>query len=63
MLLENRTAIVHGGSGSVGSAVGRAFAREGATVHLTGRTRATLEDVADRICEAGGVAHIDVLAL
>lgn len=61
MLLENRTAIVHGGSGSVGSAVARAFAREGATVHLTGRTRATLEDVADRIRETGGVAHVDVL--
>ena len=60
-LLENRTAIVHGGSGSVGSAVARAFAREGATVHLTGRTRATLEEVADRIREAGGVAHVDVL--
>jgi 3-oxoacyl-[acyl-carrier protein] reductase len=61
VLLENRTAIVHGGSGSIGSAVARAFAREGATVHLTGRTRATLEDVADRIREAGGVAHVDVL--
>jgi 3-oxoacyl-[acyl-carrier protein] reductase len=61
LLLENRTAIVHGGSGSVGSAVARAFAREGATVHLTGRTRATLDDVADRIREAGGVAHVDVL--
>ena len=61
MLLENRTAIVHGGSGSVGSAVARAFAREGATVHLTGRTRATLEDVADRIRGTGGVAHVDVL--
>jgi 3-oxoacyl-[acyl-carrier protein] reductase len=61
MLLENRTAIVHGGSGSVGSAVARAFAREGATVHLPGRTRATLDDVASRIREAGGVAHVDVL--
>jgi NADP-dependent 3-hydroxy acid dehydrogenase YdfG len=30
-------------------------------VHLTGRTRATLDDVADRIREAGGVAHVDVL--
>lgn len=61
MLLENRTAIVHGGSGSIGSAVARAFAREGATVHLTGRTRATLDEVAGRIREAGGVAHVDVL--
>jgi 3-oxoacyl-[acyl-carrier protein] reductase len=61
MLLENRTAIVHGGSGAVGSAVARAYAREGADVHLTGRTRATLEDVAHRIRDEGGVAHISVL--
>lgn len=61
MLLENRTAIVHGGSGSVGSAVARAFAREGADVYLTGRTRARLEEVATGIREAGGVAHVDVL--
>lgn len=61
MLLENRTAIVHGGSGAVGSAVARAYAREGAQVHLTGRTRATLEDVADRIRDEGGVAHVAVL--
>ncbi|MCA2215832.1 SDR family NAD(P)-dependent oxidoreductase [Jidongwangia harbinensis] len=61
MLLENRTAIVHGAGGSVGSAVARAFAREGATVHLTGRTRATLDGVADRIRAAGGAAHVTVL--
>jgi NAD(P)-dependent dehydrogenase (short-subunit alcohol dehydrogenase family) len=61
MLLENRTAIVHGGSGAVGSAVARAYAREGAEVHLTGRTRATLEDVAHRIRNDGGVAQVAVL--
>ncbi|GAA4464504.1 SDR family NAD(P)-dependent oxidoreductase [Phytohabitans houttuyneae] len=61
MLLENRTAIVHGGSGSVGSAVARAFAIQGADVHLTGRTRASLEEVAASIRGAGGVAHVDVL--
>ena len=61
MLLENRTAIVHGGSGAIGSAVARAYAREGAEVHLTGRTRARLEDVARGIGDEGGVAHVDVL--
>ncbi len=35
MLLQNRTTIVHGGSGAVGSAVARAYAREDAEVHLT----------------------------
>ncbi|MGW4340681.1 SDR family NAD(P)-dependent oxidoreductase [Rhodococcus koreensis] len=61
MLLQNRTAIVHGGSGAVGSAVARAYAREGAEVHLTGRTRNTLENVAHRIRDDGGIAHFAVL--
>ena len=61
MLLQNRTTIVHGGSGAIGSAVARAYAREGAEVHLTGRTRATLEDVAHRIRDEGGIAHVAVL--
>jgi len=61
VLLENRTAIVHGGSGNVGSAVARAFAREGAEVHLTGRTRATLEEKANGIRHQGGVAHVATL--
>jgi 3-oxoacyl-[acyl-carrier protein] reductase len=58
MLLENKIAIVHGGAGAIGSAVARAYAREGAYVHLTGRTEATLERVARRIRPDGGTAHI-----
>src|SRR5690349_13255008 len=58
MLLENKTAIVHGAAGSVGSAVARAYAREGAEVHLTGRTTATLDQVAERIRSDGGTAHV-----
>jgi 3-oxoacyl-[acyl-carrier protein] reductase len=46
MLLEKRTAIIYGGGGALGGAVAKAFAREGATVHLAGRTRETLEKVA-----------------
>jgi 3-oxoacyl-[acyl-carrier protein] reductase len=57
MLLEGKNAIVYGGSGSVGSAVARAFAREGARVFLAGRTLATLEEVAAEISAAGGVAE------
>lgn len=45
-LLENKNAIIYGAGGSIGSAVARTFAREGATVHLVGRTRATLDAVA-----------------
>ncbi|MGW9177839.1 SDR family NAD(P)-dependent oxidoreductase, partial [Streptomyces decoyicus] len=58
MLLARKTAIVHGGSGAVGAAVARAFAREGAAVHLTGRTVPPLEDAARRIQDEGGVAHV-----
>jgi 3-oxoacyl-[acyl-carrier protein] reductase len=57
MLLENRNAIVYGGGGAIGGAVARAFAREGATVHLAGRTLATLRSVADDIAGAGGRAE------
>jgi 3-oxoacyl-[acyl-carrier protein] reductase len=57
MLLEGKTAVIYGGGGSIGGAVARAFAREGASVFLAGRTRARLEDVARAIRSAGGVAE------
>jgi 3-oxoacyl-[acyl-carrier protein] reductase len=57
MLLEHKTAIVYGGAGSVGGAVARAFAREGARVFLVGRTLATLQELAGEIRAAGGVAQ------
>lgn len=58
MLLENKTAIIYGGGGAIGSAVARAFAREGARVFLAGRTRRTLDDVARTIRDAGGTAEV-----
>jgi NAD(P)-dependent dehydrogenase (short-subunit alcohol dehydrogenase family) len=58
MLLESKNAVIYGGGGKVGGAVARAFAREGATVHLVGRTPATMEQVARDIREGGGVATI-----
>ncbi len=54
MLLDDKTAIVYGGAGAIGSAVARAYAREGAQVHLAGRTTATLDRVAQEIRAAGG---------
>jgi 3-oxoacyl-[acyl-carrier protein] reductase len=64
MLLERKTAVVYGGAGSVGRAVARAFAREGARVVLAGRTLATLDEVAAEIAGSGGVvetAQVDAL--
>jgi 3-oxoacyl-[acyl-carrier protein] reductase len=55
-LLEGKNAVVYG-SGSIGGAVARAFAREGAKVFLAGRNPATLEAVAADVRAAGGVAE------
>jgi NAD(P)-dependent dehydrogenase (short-subunit alcohol dehydrogenase family) len=64
VLLESRNAVVYGAGGLVGSAVARAFAREGARVFLAGRTPATLDAVAAEIAAEGGqaeVAKVDAL--
>lgn len=61
MLLENRNAIIYGGGGSIGGAVARAFAREGARVFLAGRTEAPLNRVADEIRAHDGSAGIGVV--
>jgi 3-oxoacyl-[acyl-carrier protein] reductase len=58
VLLADKTAIVYGGAGAIGSAVARAYAREGAEVHLAGRTEASLAKVAERIRRDGGTAHV-----
>jgi 3-oxoacyl-[acyl-carrier protein] reductase len=57
MLLEGKRAVIYGGGGKVGGAVARAFAREGAQVYLAGRTLAPLDEVAEEIRSAGGVAE------
>jgi NAD(P)-dependent dehydrogenase (short-subunit alcohol dehydrogenase family) len=44
-MLRNKVAIVHGAGASVGGAVARAFARNGAHVVLSGRHSAKLETV------------------
>jgi NAD(P)-dependent dehydrogenase (short-subunit alcohol dehydrogenase family) len=54
-LLTDKTAIIYGAAGTLGSAVARTFAREGATVHLAGRTR---EPLAALAAELGGHAHV-----
>ncbi|MCA4135515.1 SDR family NAD(P)-dependent oxidoreductase [Arthrobacter sp. M4] len=57
MLLENKTAVIYGAGGAIGGAVARAFAAEGATVYLAGRTQERLDRVARDIQANGGTAR------
>lgn len=61
MLLEGKEAVVWGAGGGMGGEMSRAFARHGATVHLTGRTRQSLDKVAHDILTAGGAATTAVV--
>lgn len=56
MGLKNKTAVIFGGSGAIGSAAAHALAREGADVYLAARSHARLERVADSIRADGGSA-------
>jgi NAD(P)-dependent dehydrogenase (short-subunit alcohol dehydrogenase family) len=57
VLLRDKTAIIYGAGGAVGTAVARAFAREGAVVHVTGRSLAGVEALAKQIAADGGKAE------
>jgi 3-oxoacyl-[acyl-carrier protein] reductase len=61
MLLTGKNAIVYGAAGRIGTAMSTAFAREGAKVHLTGRTAETLDALADKIRADGGRAETAVV--
>jgi NAD(P)-dependent dehydrogenase (short-subunit alcohol dehydrogenase family) len=57
MMMKGKVAVIYGAGGAIGSAVARAFAREGARLFLTGRLRAPVEAVAEDIVSAGGSAE------
>lgn len=64
MLLQNRTATIYGAGGSLGAAVARALAREGARLVLSGHQLDPVERVAAAIRAAGGdaqAARVDAL--
>jgi hypothetical protein len=61
MMLENKTAAIYGGGGTIGGAVARAFADAGARVYLAERSMPRLEKVANDIGDAAGVAEVDAL--
>jgi NAD(P)-dependent dehydrogenase (short-subunit alcohol dehydrogenase family) len=60
-ILLGKRAIVFGAGGSVGAAVAKEFAAEGAELFLARRTKAGLEEVMKQITTAGGKAHVTVL--
>jgi NAD(P)-dependent dehydrogenase (short-subunit alcohol dehydrogenase family) len=55
-ILQGKHAVIFGASGSIGTAIAKEFAAEGAEVYLAGRTKASLETVAEQIRAAGGKA-------
>ncbi|HEV2079378.1 MAG TPA: SDR family NAD(P)-dependent oxidoreductase [Allosphingosinicella sp.] len=61
--LAGRLALVTGAGRGIGAAIAEALARQGAHVVLTARTAADLEQVEERIHQAGGSATIAPLDL
>ena len=57
---EGKVVWVTGGGSGIGEAAALAFAKEGATLVLTGRRREPLEEVAARIRDLGTTAHIQL---
>ena len=56
-ILYEKRAVVFGAGGSIGAAVAKEFAAEGAEVFLAGRTKSNVEEVTKQITAAGGRAH------
>jgi NAD(P)-dependent dehydrogenase (short-subunit alcohol dehydrogenase family) len=64
MMLQNKTVAIYGAGGSLGGAVARAFAHEGARLMLSGRNLESVEGVAAGIRAAGAdaeAAQVDAL--
>lgn len=59
MLLQNKNAVIYGAGGSIGGAVARRLASEGATIFLTGLHKQSLQRVADDIIASNGKAFIE----
>ena len=60
-MLKGKRAVVFGAGGSIGAAVAREFAVEGAEVFLSGRTKSNVETVTKQITGDGGRAHSQVI--
>jgi len=56
-ILYGKHAVVFGASGSIGVAVAKEFAAQGAEVFLAGRTKSKVEKISSQIVSAGGKAN------
>jgi NAD(P)-dependent dehydrogenase (short-subunit alcohol dehydrogenase family) len=59
MKLEGKIAVVTGGSTGIGFAIAKRFVAEGATVYITGRRQAELDEAAQAIGERAIAAQVD----
>jgi len=59
--LQGKYAVVFGAGGSIGAAVAKEFAADGAEVFLSGRTKENVEEVGKQITRAGGHTHTAVV--
>src|ERR1700682_4797829 len=59
-MLKGKRAVVFGAGGSIGAAVAKEFAAEGAEVFLAGRSKANVEGVVKQIMADGGCAETGV---
>ena len=57
-MLSGKIAVIYGAAGPIGAAMARGFARNGARVHLAGRTEETLRAVADSIPDGVATPHV-----
>src|SRR5437879_6625146 len=57
-VLDGKVAVIYGAAGGVGTAVAKAFAREGATILRTGSNDISLNPVAQEISSTCGVADV-----
>ena len=60
-ILKGKHAVVFGAGGSIGAAVAREFAAEGADVFLAGRSKSSVAAVTAQITKSGGIAHTHVV--
>lgn len=60
-VLKGRRAVVFGAGGTIGAAVAKEFAAEGAEVFLSGRTKSSVEALAKQIAANGGRAYAAVV--